>query len=1567
MDEPLSFGYWVRRRRRALDLTSEQLAHQVGCAGVTIRKIETDERRPSRQIAERLATCLQIPEADRPAFLRAARAELAADRLATPPQPPLTPPVPRQRGERTPRQQALKGYELREQIGAGGFGAVYRALQPGIGREVAVKIILPEYADQPEFIRRFEAEAQLIVRLEHPHIVPLYDYWRESGGAYLVMRYVRGGSLQAVLHNGAWSLERCTRLLEQVGGALAFAHRHGVVHRDIKPANMLLDEEGNAYLADFGIAKDLTVAQALGETQPAAMVGSPAYLSPEQIRDEQITPQTDIYGLGLLLYEALTGAHPFAKLTPAEQLAKQLAEPLPPLHPDLPSALNQIVQRATAKAPSDRYPDVASLIEDWQHAVAIWARDPRSDDRIGRNALASAIDSVSSDLLTDLDLAALENPYKGLHAFGEADAPDFFGRTALTQRLLERLAEDGVASRFLAVVGPSGSGKSSVVRAGLIPALRRGGLPGSEGWFIVELLPGAHPLEEIEAALLRIAVNPPESLLGQLREDERGLARAVKRALPADEELELVLVVDQFEELFTLTEDETVRVHLLNSLRAAVLDPHSRLRVIITLRADFYDRPLLYAGFGELMQQRTEVVLPLTSDELEQAIGGPAALVGVVPAPELVAAIVKDVGEQPGTLPLLQYALTELFERRQGRALTLPAYRETGGVRGALARRAEEVYLALDLAAQEVARQLFLRLITLGEGVEDTRRRVLRAELVSLSGGHPPATNDQLPMAAGNPLTDGSSAMDRVIARYGRARLLSFDRDPITRRPTVEVAHEALLREWGRLRVWLEASRADVRMQRLLATAAVEWDASGREPSYLLGGARLTQFAGWAEQTGIALTQDERAYLDASVAEHVQREAAEWERQQRELEAARQLAATEQRRADEQSQAAARLRRRALFLAGALMLALIAAVAAGVFAQNARSNLTRSEQQRLAAQANLLLDNGSSGDLPALLAVRSLQIGYSPAADSALLSALERPFTRYQLIDHRGELYTAALSPDGKYALTGGGDDLARLSDVATGQELRQFQHGASSVAFSPDGAKVLTADQAASVWIWDLHTGQQLRELSGDGVTVNKAIFSPDGKSILIGSSDRTARLWNAQTGQEIRQFTGHTDSVNSVAFSPDGKYVVTGSNDKTARLWEATTGKQVGQFTGHTNAINSVAFSSDGRFVVTGSADKTARLWEVASGYQQLVFIGHSSAVTGVAISPDNNTLLTSGDFRGRIWDLRLDTEPRTFIGHTAEIPTAAFSPDGKQVLTGSWDGTARLWDVETRRTVQVFHVGGVWSAAFSPNGRQLMTIADQASLWDRMTGQLLHTMTPSSPNCEFSRVTFSPDSTVVFIGCFGGVGELYNVQTGQLIRTFTGKTGGSSGVAFAPDGKTVLTADFNGTISLWDVSTGMLIRALRGHTAIVSGAAFSPDGKFILSSGLDHTVRLWDVTTGQELRQFVGHIGALGGDVSFSHDGRYALTAGDDKTVRLWDVVSGQQLRQFPDNASMSNEIAFSPDGKYVLTGNADGSIARLWRVDLQEVLRFACAKLPRDLTAEEREIYSITDAGPTCPKQ
>ncbi len=818
--------------------------------------------------------------------------------------------------------QSLKGYEVQERIGKGGFGAVYRAHQPVVDREVAVKVILPQYANQPDFIRRFETEAQLVARLEHLHIVPLYDYWRDPDGAYLVMRFMRGGSLHDWLKRGALEPDVTLRVLEQIASALALAHRYNVIHRDVKPGNILLDEEQNAYLTDFGIAKVVT-GKTTGEGSDEVS-GSLEYVAPEQLKGEKVTPQSDIYSLGLVLYEMLTGEHAFSpSTTPSELVYNHLETPLPDVHRQrtgIPTAVSAVIHKATSKESVERFADTEQLVIALRESLAIAELVVLPEGDVDEYPLVEALTDRELEILQliaqglsnreiagklVLELSTIKwhnrqifgklgvrrrreavavarqrgllegkpriptavlqqimpvapNPYKGLRPFQQADANDFFGREALTQQLLARLAERGDSARFLAVIGPSGSGKSSGVKAGLFPALRKGALPGSENWFIAEMLPGTHPLEELEIALLRIAVSRPPSLIEQLTRDARGLLRAARLIIP-DDSSEVLLLVDQFEELFVLAEDKALVRYFLDLIVAAVTDPRSRVRVVITLRADFYDRPLMYPQSGELVRQRTEAVVPLTPEELEQAIVKPARQAGVTVEPGLVAAMVADVNEQPGALPLLQYVLTELYDRREGRNMTLATYNTLGGTLGALAKQADELMEDLNAEEQEVARQLFLRLVTLGEGTEDVRRRVQRTELTAIGVD--------------------SNMMDDIIDTFGEYRMLTFDRDPQTRGPTVEVTHEALIRGWGHLRRWVDESRDDVRLQRLLGEAASEWYRADKDVSFLLHGVRLARFEDWADTTTLVLIQSERAYLDACIAERERQRAKETERQ----------------------------------------------------------------------------------------------------------------------------------------------------------------------------------------------------------------------------------------------------------------------------------------------------------------------------------------------------------------------------------------------------------------------------------------------------------------------------------------------------------------------------------------------------------------------------------------------------------------------------------------------------------------------------------------------------------------
>jgi serine/threonine protein kinase/ABC-type glycerol-3-phosphate transport system substrate-binding protein len=783
---------------------------------------------------------------------------------------------------------AVRGYEVREPIGDGNLGATYRAYQPAVGREVAITVLGPDVANDPAFIRRFDAEAELIARLEHPHIVPLYDYWREPDAAYLVTRDVRGGTLADAVGRQRFDEGDAVRLARDIGSALSLAHRCGVVHGAINPTSILIDDDGAAYLRDFSVAGDERNLTAW-PTRVGRGHDSP-FVAPEQRQGEPATAESDTYSLAMVVVYALTGREPT------------------PLHPrDLSTGIAGVIERATRANIDARFHRAGSLVD----------------------ALDAAV-GVAIPVEHPMDVA---NPYTGLYPFAEPDTPDFFGRERLVERLVTRLGESGPRGRLLALVGPSGCGKSSVIHAGLVPALRKGAVPGSHEWFITSFSPGARPFEELHGALLRIAIDPPPDLIDQLTDGDDGIRHAVQRLLP-DDDTQLLVVIDQLEELFTQAVPAMVHT-FLDALTSAVNDPLSRLRVVVTVRADFYDRPLRHRGVGELLRHGTEVVTPMSPHEVERAITGPAERVGARFDRGLVAEIVADVAEHPGALPLLQYALTEIYERRRHHTMEAAAYREIGGLAAALARRAEDLYCSFDSEAQHVTRQVLLRMITVGENTEDLRRRVARQDLTVL----------------------GEPTVETVLERLGAHRLLSFDHDPVTRDPTVAIAHEALLTEWHRLGGWIDSSREDLRLERQLAAAAGDWKAADRHDEYVLRGTRLDRLTEWSATTDLALDPLERAFLEASVLRRDEEHAAE------------------QRRRGEEDRLRARSRTRTrMLVASGVVLALTTVLAVYAITQ-------RSEAQRLAGE---LADTGEARRLAAAATLTA-----EDAPDTAMLLAMQ--------------------------------------------------------------------------------------------------------------------------------------------------------------------------------------------------------------------------------------------------------------------------------------------------------------------------------------------------------------------------------------------------------------------------------------------------------------------------------------------------------------------------------------------------------------------------------------------------
>jgi WD40 repeat protein/DNA-binding SARP family transcriptional activator len=1419
------------------------------------------------------------------------------------------------------RGEPLRGYRLLEKIDDGPIGVVFRAIQPHVERDVAVKIFHEAIAAAPEFVRRFERDAQAVAALEHPHIAPIYDYWREPGRAYIVSRYLRGGSLRSMEERGE-RLERAQalRVVEQIALGLEFAHRQGITHGGVGPSNILFDPDGNAYLGDFLIR------------------GGPAGDASE-----------DVVALARLA----------DRLLPNEQAVAGFAERAAAGDVAESGVLAEAVRRALEPAA-----DTAPL---------------RGDER---------------------------NPYKGLRAFNESDARDFFGRGELTRRLVARLAERGPGSRFLAVVGPSGAGKSSVVRAGLVPAIREGALGNRKDVFVAEMLPGAHPMDELEAALLRVAVRPVSRLRDRLEWGSRGLLEAVDLVAPP--EAEVVLLVDQFEEAFTLTVDEWEREVFLESLRVAIADPDSRLRVVVTLRADFYDRPLIYPRFGELLAGRTEAVPPLTPDQLEQAIRGPAEGIGVRPDPGLVAEMIADVAHQPGALPLLQYALTELFERRDDDRLTLAAYGEIGGIAGALSARAERIYESTEPRGRRATKQVFLRLVTLGEGRQDTRRRVLRSELDALD-------LDQ-------------DAIERAVDTFGRHRLLTFDREPSTREPTVEIAHEALLGAWGRLRGWIDDAREDLRQERGLARAAAEWRGSEGDPSFLARGARLGQVEAWAGTTDLAIGRPERAYLKASI-DHRDHERAE-----------------EERRRDREDRIERRSARRlrglvAVFAAAALVAGTLTVVARDQRGKAQREARIASARELAAASvANLDVDP----ELGILLAIEAVQTTRS--VDGTVLREAEEALHR-AVVASRLDLEVPGLggllawSSRGVFVTEGPEDSgLIDIRDSETGEPVRSFPgHNAdvTDVAFSPDGSKLATTGKDGALNVWDPSTGrllstlQERGEASGpsfnaDGSLVSAAwidgdlglvqvldltshevvaaiptsfpidtALSPDGRQVAVANlwdAEEVGTVFDVNTGDPAFHLAGPNccgyPAFHAVAWSPNGLSIA-GTSEGAARVWDANTGTLQHTLLGHSGSVFDVAWSPDSSRLVTGGSDGTAKVWEIGPDgvLERWSLSGQESqsGIVGVAFSPDGNRVMAgdAGISAVKVWDLGWNGDAEWANLDAPGAPGAEFMPDGRRVVTAAWVGgpsptkspkALTIWDPRSGRppaTIgppsDTFHFNafdvspdgsrvalGGGSMLRDPGGRS----AGRA--WDTSTGEELWRFGDIR---DINEISYSPDGEYAATADWAGITKIVD-RSGQVIRVLgTRDNFDFSDVAFSPDGRLVATGEWSGStdrVRVWDWRRRAVVLsvAAEGPYAQVD---FDPNGPRVVVSGSDALAEIWDVPSRERVAVLAGPPGGVN-DLVFSPDGTRIAVASVDGLVRLFDADTGAQQLSLRGSGCEVRGVAFSPDGTKLASSSwCDG--VRIWALDIDDLLGIARHEAGRTITDAECRQYLHMDR---CPQ-
>ena len=1075
-------------------------------------------------------------------------------------------------------------------------------------------------------------------------------------------------------------------------------------------------------------------------------------------------------------------------------------------------------------------------------------------------------------------LADTRCPYRGLEPFEAQHAEFYFGREAMLERLVTRVRE----GTFVAVVGPSGCGKSSLVRAGLVTVLRQGALPGGEVLWpqprgdVAIFRPGRDPLRSLAASLMRW-LEPGASEVERLAEARKLADHLRQGTLPMADVVAglrekqpdiapFVLVADQFEELYTERQDEALRRAFVEALLAAAREG---IKVVLTLRADFYGRALADPRLGEAVDGGLVNVLPMREEELRAAIEKPAHKMGREFEPGLVDRILEDVVGEPGNLPLFEFALTELWQRQTAEGvLTHADYEAIGQVEGAIARRAEAEYDRLDEEEQRLARRVFLRLVAPGEGTEDTRRRATLAEL-------------------------GKEARP-VVKALADARLVTTGRDEATGQETVEVAHEALIQGWERLRRWVDEDREFLTWRKRLETALREWQRLEGDEGVLLRGSRLAEAERWLAEREADLSADERNFIKTSTARA---------KRVRELTVSGVVFA---------------------FLVVSL-LALLAWWQRGE--AKARQKIATSRELAAAAMNQLEVDPERS----ILLAMEAMRAAHTFEAEDALRRALLTSHLRSTLRGHEAWVNSAAFSPDGHWVVTASWDNTARVWEAATGRELavlRGHEGPVSSAAFSPDGRWVVTASWDNTARVWEATTGEELGVLRGHKDGVRSAAFSPDGRWVVTASDDGTARVWEATTGRELGELQ-HKAEVWSAAFSPNGRWVVTASDDGTARVWELTTGKELTVLQGHGGLVESATFSPNGQWVATASWDGTARVWEAATGEELVVLRGHEGPVNSAAFSPDGQWVVTASvDKTARVWEVAVGKEVAMLHGHEGRVLSVAFSPDGRWAVTASDDGTARVWEAATGRELAVLrgHEGWVRSAVFSPDGRWVVTASNDntARMWEAATGRELAVLRRHEG--PVSSAAFSPDGRWVVTASWDNTARVWEATTGEELGALRGHKDGVRSAAFSPDGRWVVTASGDDTARVWEAATGKELAVLRGHEDGVNSAAFSPDGQWVVTASVDKTARVWEVATGKELAVLHGHEEVVN-SAAFSPDGRWVVTASVDKTARVWEMATGREVAVLRGHEDVVNSARFSPDGRLVMTASWDGT-ARVW---------------------------------------
>ncbi len=1330
------------------------------------------------------------------------------------------------------------------ELGRGAMGVTYKAIDTNLRRFAALKVISPRYIRNEWIRERFVREARAAASLRHEHIASVYHLGFTGSRCFYAMEYVEGQTLEQILHlRGALPEEFALEITSQVAAALAVAHQRELVHRDIKPSNLIVsfDQKNRPIVKviDFGLVKVVTsVSDDSSASAPGVLLGTPHYASPEQFSGGKVDARSDMYSLGVTFWHMLTNTTPF-RGSPAGVAGKHLHAPLPIdrlRHLSLPVVA--LVTHLLEKDPHDRPQTAEELLTLLSSTMRSLGNPLAAPREVRRPQLPSRSLKVRSRSYPARggDPQQLLEPWD-FAPFLIEKFKGFVGREWLFREIDEWRSKDSPA--VLLIVGEPGIGKSAIVAA-----LVQRNLKGQVLAYHCCRTDTPATLEP--ASFVRSLAG---MFSGRLAEYTKALeCSSVKNALRrADTDPESAFEAAVLAPLHKITQPQKKRYYLLiDALDESLTRAHAP--TIFDVLCTRLDRLPPWLGLIATTRNDPGVLNPLRSLRVQ-----------IITA--------QDPKNQDDVRRFIRFRFREAPFRQKAKA-----------DRNTLAR------LEDDLLRSSAGNFLFVR--TALDAIESGQLSFDQIE--NLPPGLSSLYEIFFRRLFPNPAKDFSRSR-KVLESIAAAR------EPLTREQIAAATgldpEEELLGVLSRLASFVPASEGRYAVfHKSLFDWLSGWDKPKDQPfagayhvNLQKGSAHLADWC-WAQY------QRDSSQISPYCVRHLPAHLHQVGRDQLLSTVLRDFHFIQAKL--EATDASALIADYEYLPAKAdlRLVQLAIQLSAHVLARDCRqlgSQLIGRLLGNSAADIQALLNGAAeSNDWPWL---RPLTPSLTPPG-----GPLIRTFK-----GHTSWVHAVALTPDGRFAISGSWDGTLRMWNLQSGESLRTLEghmDWVHAVAVTPDGARAISASSDRTLRVWELESGQSLRTLEGHTDRVNAVAVTPDGARAVSASSDRTLRVWNLENGQLLRTLTGHQDVVNAVALTSDGHVAVSASSDHTLRVWDLESGQLVRTLQVHVDWVNAVVASPDGRRVISGSADNTLRVWDLESGQSARMLVGHTNKVTAVVLMPDGCRAISgSADHTLRMWDLERGQLIRTLEGHTDWVTAVVVTPDGRRAISASADHTLRMWDLERGQSVHALagHTDSVTAVALTPDGGRAALISDYQTL------------------------------------------RVWDLENGQLLRTLEGHTDWVTGIAVTLDGRHAVSASADYTLRVWDLESGRSVRTLAGHTDLVSAVAVTPDGRFAISASTDHTLRIWDLETGQPTHTLEGLVNLVSA-VTVTPDGRYALWGSDVGALQVWDSEMGETVRGLKGHTDWVTAVAITPDGRRAMSASTGGAL-RLWDLESGQLVR------------------------------